>query len=113
MWAAYRFPQCLPGKGSSHGAYPALLACLLLAERVCSCRLGWLFSFILMAAFSVGCGYLGVLFSKLGVAVPSAQAFDEIGAAALGKTGTRLVYSLVYTTIFIGMSNCRGIPQLS
>ncbi len=71
--------------------------------------MGWLFSFILMAVFSLGCGYLGVLFSKLGVAVPSAQAFDEIGAAALGKTGTRLVYSLVYTTIFIGTSRCPSL----
>jgi hypothetical protein len=66
------------------------------------CRLGWLVSFIFLALFSIGCGYLGVLFSKLGVAVPNAQAFDEIGHAAMGKLGTRLVYALVYTTIFVG-----------
>lgn len=58
-------------------------------------------SFVLLALFGLGCGYLGVLFSKLAVALPSAATMDEIGAAALGKTGRHLVYGVVYTTILV------------
>lgn len=50
----------------------------------------------------MGCSYLGVLFSKLGEAVPAANAFDEIGSAALGELGRKLCYSIVYTTILLG-----------
>lgn len=58
-------------------------------------------SFVLLILFGLGCGYLGVLFSKLAVALPNASTMDEIGAAALGKTGRRLVFALVYTTIIV------------
>lgn len=55
----------------------------------------------LLVAFALGCGYLGILFSKLAVAVPSAQSMDEIGAAAMGKTGKRLVYALAGSAIVV------------
>lgn len=58
-------------------------------------------SFVLLLLFGLGCGYLGVLFSKLAVALPGAATMDEIGAAALGTTGRRLVYAVVYTTILV------------
>ncbi|EFN54961.1 hypothetical protein CHLNCDRAFT_134730 [Chlorella variabilis] len=64
-------------------------------------RLGWLVSVSLLVAFALGCGYLGILFSKLAVAVPSAQSMDEIGAAAMGKTGKRLVYALAGSAIVV------------
>ncbi|KAL4457813.1 hypothetical protein ABPG75_012678 [Micractinium tetrahymenae] len=64
-------------------------------------RLGWLVSFVLLVLFGLGCGYLGVLFSKLAVALPNAATMDEIGSAALGKTGKRLVFAVVYTTICV------------
>ncbi|PSC72118.1 tobamovirus multiplication 1-like [Micractinium conductrix] len=64
-------------------------------------RLGWLVSFLLLATFACGCAYLGVLFSRLAVACPTAITFDDIGHAALpkGNLGRRLCYGLVYTTI--------------
>jgi len=37
----------------------------------------------------------GRRFSKLAVAQPNASTMDEIGAAALGKTGKRLVFAIV------------------
>lgn len=51
-------------------------------------------SFVLLVMFGLGCGYLGVLFSKLAVAVPNAVTMDDIGGAAMGKTGKRLVYAV-------------------
>lgn len=42
-------------------------------------------SFVLLVTFSLGCGYLGVLFSKLAVALPNATTMDDIGGAALGQ----------------------------
>lgn len=59
-------------------------------------RLGWLLSFVLMGAFCLGCGYLGVLFTKLAVAQPTATTMDELGSAALGKMGKRLVFGAFY-----------------
>ena len=100
-----------PQLPAAPGTLWGVTACLLLADMVgvgslslpsVFARLGWVTSFAFLALFSVGCGYLGVLFAKLGVAVPTATAFDEIGSAALGKLGRGLVYSLVYTTIFVG-----------
>lgn len=58
-------------------------------------RLGWLVSLLLLAALSAGCGYLGVLFSRLAVALPNATTFDDIGTAAMGATGRRLVFAIV------------------
>ena len=55
-------------------------------------------SFLLLITFGLGCGYLGLLFSKLACALPNATTFDDIGQAALGKLGKRLVFGLVYTT---------------
>ena len=54
-------------------------------------------SFLLLATFACGCAYLGVLFSRLAVACPTAITFDDIGHAALpkGNLGRRLCYGLV------------------
>lgn len=44
-------------------------------------------SFALLGLFSLGCGYLGVLFSKLAVALPQAETMEDLGAAAMGRVG--------------------------
>ena len=62
-------------------------------------RLGWLVSLLLLTVFAAGTAYLGRLFTLLSLAVPGAAAFDELGDAALGRTGRRLVYATVYTTV--------------
>lgn len=58
-------------------------------------------SFLLLVALGLGCGYLGVLFSKLGVAQAAANTMDEIGSAALGRTGKQLVFACFYTTVVV------------
>lgn len=48
---------------------------------------------------ALGCAYLGVLFSRLAVAVPTAETMDQLGEAAAGKWGKRAVYAVFYTSV--------------
>lgn len=95
-WRRLRAPACAP---PHHQPGPPLR------------RLGWLCSFFFLALFSLGCGYLGFLFTRLGLAVPAAVAMDEIGAAAMATLGVRLVYLCVYTTIFVGGQGGVQLPR--
>lgn len=56
-------------------------------------------SLLLLVLFSLGCGYLGVLFSRLATALPNATTMDEIGEGALGKWGKRSVFLVFYTSV--------------
>lgn len=62
-------------------------------------RLGWLPATVALLVAATGACYSGRLFTLLAAAVPNASAFCNYGSAALGTTGTRLVYATVYTVI--------------
>ena len=62
-------------------------------------RLGWIPATVALLVAATGACYSGRLFTLLAAAVPNASAFCDYGSAALGSTGTRLVYATVYTVI--------------
>lgn len=62
-------------------------------------RLGWAVAVPVTLICAAGMVYSGVLFSRLAKALPASRAFDDIGSAAFGATGRRLVYATVYLTI--------------
>ncbi len=79
-------------------------ATCILASSICldshptkSCNLQ--ISLLLLLLLSLGYGYLGVLFSRLAVAVPTAETMDQLGEAAGGKWGKRAVYAVFYTSV--------------
>ncbi len=94
--------QACPGRLKSNGGNPSVFVAAGSADPLLVPATPFRqVSFVLLLLFGLGCGYLGVLFSKLSVALPGAATMDEIGAAALGTTGRRLVYAVVYTTILV------------
>lgn len=62
-------------------------------------RLGWAVAVPVILVCALGSVYSGVLFARLAKALPSSQNFDDLGYAAYGTTGRRLVYATVYLTI--------------
>ena len=62
-------------------------------------RLGWAVAVPVILLCAAGMVYSGVMFGRLAKALPSSQAFDDIGSAAYGANGRRLVYATVYLTI--------------
>lgn len=64
-------------------------------------RLGWAVAVPIIFICALGMVYSGVLFGRLAKALPSSRAFDDIGAAAYGATGRRLVYATIYLTILL------------
>ena len=62
-------------------------------------RLGWAVALPVIAICALGMVYSGVLFGRLAVHLPSSHAFDQLGVAAFGAHGKRMVYATVYLTI--------------
>ena len=62
-------------------------------------RLGWAIALPVIAICAVGMVYSGVLFGRLATHLPSSHAFDQLGVAAFGAQGKRMVYATVYLTI--------------
>lgn len=62
-------------------------------------RLGWAVALPVIALCALGMVYSGVLFGRLASHLPSSHAFDQLGVAAFGAHGKRMVYATVYLTI--------------
>ncbi|KAK9902167.1 hypothetical protein WJX75_006684 [Coccomyxa subellipsoidea] len=62
-------------------------------------RLGWVPALVIMTVCAIGTIYSGRLFTLLVEKVPNASVFDDLGGAAMGVWGRRLVYCTVYLTI--------------
>ena len=62
-------------------------------------RLGWAVALPVMALCATGMVYSGVLFGRLASHLPNSRAFDQLGSAAFGAQGRRMVYATVYLTI--------------
>ena len=62
-------------------------------------RLGWAVALPVIAICALGMVYSGVLFGRLAMHLPSSHAFDQLGIAAFGAHGKRMVYATVYLTI--------------
>ena len=62
-------------------------------------RLGWAVALPVIALCALGMVYSGVLFGRLASHLPNSTAFDQLGTAAFGAQGKRMVYATVYLTI--------------
>ncbi|KAL3133625.1 hypothetical protein ABBQ32_008143 [Trebouxia sp. C0010 RCD-2024] len=62
-------------------------------------RLGWAVALPVIGLCALGMLYSGVLFGRLATHLPSTRAFDQLGSAAFGAHGKRMVYATVYLTI--------------
>ena len=62
-------------------------------------RLGWAVALPVVIICAAGMVYSGVLFGRLASHLSSCRAFDQLGAAAFGANGRRMVYATVYLTI--------------
>ena len=62
-------------------------------------RLGWAVALPVITVCALGMVYSGILFGRLATHLPASRAFDQLGAAAFGASGKRMVYATVYLTI--------------
>lgn len=62
-------------------------------------RLGWAVALPVIIICALGMVYSGILFGRLATHLPASHAFDQLGAAAFGASGKRMVYATVYLTI--------------
>ena len=62
-------------------------------------RLGWAVALPVIGLCALGMVYSGVLFGRLASHLPNSRAFDQLGSAAFGAQGKRMVYATVYLTI--------------
>lgn len=62
-------------------------------------RLGWAVALPVIGLCALGMLYSGVLFGRLATHLPNSRAFDQLGTAAFGAPGKRMVYATVYLTI--------------
>lgn len=59
-------------------------------------QLGWIQGFVMITVLGLGAVYSGHLLSKLHAVVPTSRSMADLGEAAMGLAGRRMVVAVAY-----------------